>query len=367
MTLIKRSLAVLLGATMMLTLVACGGGSQTTTTPNTTPATEAPGTEGTGTQGGDAQGALLTGLGVTVSRAASKPAGDDEGVADMSTTVVAVLVDEAGTIADIRIDGARSQLKFDATGKLTGDLKAELQTKVELGDAYGMKSQSGIDKEWDEQAKALEDYARGKTIDEIKGLKLNDEGRFEGIDGLSGVTFRANDALATIQKAVENAMSLGAQAGDRIGLGSLLSFGGSKQIGENQRDQEHALAELYGYYGAVSLAADGTISSAVFDATQGHVVIDNAGQITNDLKEVVKTKNEIGEGYNMKGNSEIGKEWDEQAAFFAEHIKGKTPADVTSIKLDDQGRATDADILTGATIHVSEFIQIVDKAARNAG
>ena len=66
----------------------------------------------------------------------------------------------------------------------------------------------------------------------------------------------------------------------------------------------------------------------------------------------------------MKPTSEevgIGKEWDEQAKAYDEWLMGKTADDVAGIELED-GKATDEDLLAGATITISDFVAATTEA-----
>jgi len=112
-----------------------------------------------------AAASVKTGLGHTISVAKSKDAAADaEGLAQVDTVMAAVTVDSSKKILGVVIDTAQVIVNFDATGKITTDLNKEQQTKVELGDLYGMKKASSIGKEWYEQIADLEKWMIGKTL-----------------------------------------------------------------------------------------------------------------------------------------------------------------------------------------------------------
>ncbi|MFV0343461.1 MAG: hypothetical protein ACK5JH_11345, partial [Anaerocolumna sp.] len=100
---------------------------------------------------------------------------------------------------------SQSDVNFDATGVVTSDLAGELKTKQELGADYGMVGNSSIGKEWFEQANALAAYVAGKTIDEVKGIALTEEGTPADADLASSVTVHIGDYTNVIDKAVANA------------------------------------------------------------------------------------------------------------------------------------------------------------------
>ena len=55
------------------------------------------------------------------------------------------------------------------------DKNAEIKSKKELGDAYGMIRGSGIKKEWHEQVAELEKWMVGQTVQEIQALKVREK------------------------------------------------------------------------------------------------------------------------------------------------------------------------------------------------
>jgi len=149
---------------------------------------------------------VKTGLGHTVSIASSKDAtAEAEGAAQVDTVMAAVSVDKAGKIVSVTIDTAQVKVNFDATGKITSNKDEKPETKVEKGDAYGMKKNSGIGKEWYEQIADLEKWMVGKTVDQVKAMKLNDEGRPAEADLTSKVTIHVNDYIEAVSEAVANA------------------------------------------------------------------------------------------------------------------------------------------------------------------
>ena len=352
----KKVLAFALSAVLVASLAACGGNTDGTTTAGTTTGT----TGGTTTEGTEGtEGALKTGLAVVTKTGSSKEA---EGLAQVDSTVVAVLVDADGKLVDIEIDAAQTKANFDTTGKVTTDLETEYKSKVELGDEYGIKKNSGIEKEWFEQIDALEELVIGKTADEIVGLEMAD-GKL--VDATSSVTITATGYIEAIELAMKNAADLGAKTGDTIKLGVDTSISGSFDVGGNERTPDAGKVEAYSFYAALSVDADKTITSAILDASQGAVTFDATGKITSDLAATQDSKNVLGDAYGMKGNSKIGKEWNEQAAFFAESITGMNAAEVAGIELDDTGHVTDTDLLSGVTVHVNEMMDVVAKALAN--
>ena len=110
------------------------------------------------------EGALKTGLAIVTSVSKSENAK----VADYDVTLVAVLVDDNGVIVSCVIDSIPATVSFDNTGVITSDIAAQVLTKNELGENYGMVAYGGAIAEWDSQVAALCNYAVGKTVEELK-------------------------------------------------------------------------------------------------------------------------------------------------------------------------------------------------------
>ena len=68
-----------------------------------------------------------------------------------------------------------------------------------------MKEASPIGKEWNEQIASFEQYVIGKTVEEVNGIKTDNQGYAEENDLTSSVTISISDFQAAITKAVENA------------------------------------------------------------------------------------------------------------------------------------------------------------------
>lgn len=304
--------------------------------------------------------AAKTGLAVSIALGSSKNAGEEDGLAQIDATVVAVLVGKDGKILDCKIDAVQTKVNFSKEGKLLTDVASTFKTKQELGAEYGMIKGSGIGKEWNEQANAFAAYCVGKTADEVKGIALT-EGKPADADLAASVTMHVTDYIATVAKAVANAQDLGAAKGDKLGLSISTDIGNSKDA---SADGE-GLAQAYSYYTATTFGSDNKITSCILDASQGNVNFGADGVITTDLTAAPQTKQEIKEGYNMKSSSKIGKEWYEQANAFAAYCVGKTVDQVKGIALTE-GKPSDADLAASVTVHVNAFMAGIENAYNNA-
>lgn len=303
---------------------------------------------------------VKTGIAIVSSIAKSADAGEKDGLAQSDSVIAAVTVDKDGKIVSCFIDAAQTKANFSTQGKVITALDAEFKTKMELGADYGMKKASTIQKEWNEQATAFAAYAVGKTVEQIKGIAVNDEGAPTGADLTGSVTVGIGDFQAAIEKAVANAKDLGAKSGDKLGLGVTTNIAKSTDAGD-----EDGLIQVYSTYAAVTFDSASKITSCMIDASQNNVNFTKAGKITTDLAAALKTKVELGDDYGMKKASSIQKEWFEQAAAFASYVVGKTTAEVKGIAVTE-GKATGADLKATVTVTIGDFMAAIEKAGANA-
>ena len=353
----KRLPAIILSLALSLGLLAGCGSTVVVAVPAPTPSpapTSAPSVPT------DASGeAVKTGLSIITSVGSSASASaEGDGLAQADITLVSVTVGEDGVIDDCVIDAIQSKVNFNTSGQLITDLTAPVASKNERGDDYGMWKASSIGKEWNEQAQAIADYVVGKTIDQVTGIAVTEDGKAGDADLAASVTMSIGDSLEGIQQAVATAQHLGASKGDTLVLTSVTSLTDSK----NASAEEEGLAQAYATVGAITMNGD-TITSMVIDAVQANVNFDAAGQLTTDLTAAQPSKNQLGDDYGMRKASSIGKEWYEQAAGFAAYVTGKTPAEVSGIAVTEDGKAADADLAASVTISIGAFHALVEKAA----
>lgn len=309
-----------------------------------------------------AEGAVKTGLAVITSLGKSKDAAADaEGTAQSDSVIVAVTVDSDGKVVKAVIDTAQTAIKFDAEGKVTSDLTTSYKSKQELKEEYGMLKASTIEKEWYEQANALADYVVGKTAEEIKAIPT-DAGVPTDADLVASVTVKIDGYKEALAQAIANAQNLGANAEDKLGLGVVTTIDKSKDA----TAETEGLAQAYSTYTATTFDADGKITSSILNASQANVNFDAEGKITSDLEAAPLTKNELGDEYGMRKASKIEKEWNEQAAAFAEYIVGKTVEEVKAFETDETGHNTEADIVSSVTFGINDFKLILEEALNTA-
>ncbi len=312
------------------------------------------------------------GLGSVTSIDSSTEAEGDKGPrAQVDTTSAAVAFDKNDRVVKVVIDTAQTGVEFDSGGKLLTDKEGNFRTKTELGDEYNMKRASGIGKEWFEQIADLERWMVGKTVNEITAMKVK-----EGAPGhthvpdepdlTSTVTITVEDYLAAVEKAHRNAVEIGAGA-QTLGLGHDISVGSSKSA----EGDKGPFAQVDTTMAATAFDRDGKVVKTIIDTAQTSVEYDNKGKLVTNKDGQFRTKTELGNDYNMKRVSGIGKEWFEQIAELEKWMAGKTVDEIRSMKVKEGAPGhthvpDEPDLTSTVTITVESYISAVTKSQRNA-
>lgn len=138
---------------------------------------------------------------VNASLADSTAAADGaEGLAQLNIDAAA-LTEKDGVITSCMLDSLQGKVNFDASGVITTDLAAPMQTKNQLGEAYGMKAYAGAKYEWNEQAENFAAYVTGKTAAEVSGIAVA-EGKPYDADLSASVTIKIGGFQSLIEKAM---------------------------------------------------------------------------------------------------------------------------------------------------------------------
>lgn len=117
---------------------------------------------------------------------------------------------------------------------------------------------------------------------------------------------------------------------------------------------------------AVTVDAKGVITSCKIDSVGTSVNFDATGKITTDLSAVIKSKQELGDDYNMVEYGGAKYEWYEQVNSLAAYCVGKTAEQVAGISVNDETKPTDTDLNTTVTIAIGGFKNAIVKAVNNA-
>ncbi len=330
MTKIKKILAVGLAGLMAVGFAACSNSSADS---------------GNADTNADASATAKTGYAV-YSEIKDDDNNKSETALEINSVCAAVLVDAQGKLIDVKIDEA--QTKPDLT-KDNGDV-SDLRTKLEKQGDYGMAPASPIGKEWFEQVAAFQDWAKGRTADEISA-GIGDDGYATDADLKAGCTINANGFVTVVVKAMNEAKEIGANATDTLSLSVTTQKNYESNETNLQYDSDYAI---------VTLDADGKVTSCIIDASQAKCTIAD-GKFTVE-KGAYPTKKELQGDYGMASASPIGKEWFEQAAAFEKWCVGKTADEIKACAGTD-GTATDADLKAGCTITISSIAENTAKAA----
>ena len=299
--------------------------------------------------------AVKTGFAISATLSAEN-AGEKDGSTTTEISVVAVTVTEEGVIESCAIDAIQGKVTFTAEGIVSSEA-GEVLSKKELGDDYGMRVASPIGKEWDEQVEAIEAYAVGKTVEELKTKAIDENGVVADADLASGATIYMGSFIWAIEAAVNNAEYLGANVGDE-----LILVTNSKASGTDATTEEDGTTQVDSNVAVFTMNGD-TITSCIIDAVQAKATFDSNGLAGEIADPIVLTKAQLGDAYGLKAYSPIGKEWDEQTAAFCQYITGKTVDEVKGISLTETTAPADTDLAASVSIAVGDFMGLVEKAA----
>ena len=117
---------------------------------------------------------------------------------------ITALTKRSGKITSCYIDSLQAKIAIDTTGTITTDLTAEVKTKNQLGEGYGMVAWGGAKAEWDAQAAAFAAYVTGKTAQEVADIAINESTKpADGTDLSTSVTISIGGFQALIAKAMQ--------------------------------------------------------------------------------------------------------------------------------------------------------------------
>ena len=127
---------------------------------------------------------------------------ENAGNAQLNVDVAAITL-SGDIITSCAIDSVQAKVAFDASGAITSDVTAPVQTKNELGEAYGMKAWAGAKFEWNEQAANFAAYITGKTAAEVAGIAIDEGTKPTDADLSTSVTIAIGGFMALIAKAAQ--------------------------------------------------------------------------------------------------------------------------------------------------------------------
>ena len=288
----KQVFRVFWGCTLAvaLALTGCGRGG-------------APGSSGAGSMSGSRSGAM---------------SGGTAGQEQAWRTGLGVVTEAAGSDRAGKITTAAAAVVLDADGKLA---------------------------DW------FADYLTGRTPDEVKKLKTDENGKPQDADLVSGCTIAVDRYRDAVVRACEQAKALGAAQGDRVTL-SLIAADLPQDLAATDDQDAHVRADIT--LAALTVDGEGRVTSAIGDMTQPQLTVSADGTVSGP-EESVYTKNEQGDKYGMREASALHKEWYEHAEGYCSTLKGKTMAEIAAQPTD----GSDADLKALCTISVTDLQKAV--------
>ena len=155
------------------------------------------------------------GVGIHKDFSAKDASGEKSGDVNTVSTVAVTLFDKEGKIIKCYLDTLDSSYEITADGKYK-EKSEEEKSKRELGDAYVM-SEDKAKLKWYEQADAFAKLAKGKTVDEVKGMVKSDG---KGTDALlsAGCTITVSEFALAIEESAKNARDIMVKSDSNIDL-----------------------------------------------------------------------------------------------------------------------------------------------------
>lgn len=154
----------------------------------------------------DIENGATVGLGSQTTVDSSKDAEDDKpAIVQANTTMTATAFDADGNVAGTIIDVVQVKIEVK-DGKIASDKSAEIKTKHELKEEYGMVKASEIGKEWYEQAEALQEWMVGKSVSEITGMAVTERDESHvAVPDVEELTSSVTITVESYQEVVERA------------------------------------------------------------------------------------------------------------------------------------------------------------------
>lgn len=310
------------------------------------------------------------GYGTDVSLSRSKEAADDKGPsAGANATIAAVGFDADGKIVDVQIDVIQPAVNYTAEGEIDGEAAAEIPSKRDKGDEYGMKGASGIGKEWFEQMDAFQSWMLGKTVEEVTGLTVKEvDENHKAVPDVPELTSSVTISVESYQKVIQEAWDKKVEVEGATAVGASIDATAEKS---KALENDVIQAQFDIPMAAVAVDDAGTVVHSFIDNGQVRVQFNADGTFVEQPNTDAPTKVELGADYNMVGASGIGKEWFEQAEAFAAWTVGKTKADIEGLAVVEKDEAhpavpDDPELTSSVTISVEDYQAALAEAIDNA-
>lgn len=152
-----------------------------------------------------------------------------------------MVLDADGKLADVMLDELELSVSGGSTGSVT--IPEDVRSKRTKGEDYPLAAASSLGKGWAEQADWFADYLTGRTPDEVKKLKTDENGKPQDADLVSGCTIAVDRYRDAVVRACEQAKALGAAQGDRVTL-SLIAADLPQDLAATDDQDAHVRADI---------------------------------------------------------------------------------------------------------------------------
>ncbi|MEI3536409.1 MAG: hypothetical protein V8R16_06670 [Bacilli bacterium] len=279
--------------------------------------------------------------------------------------------DEDKVTYTVSLDTTKNQTK-DAGDKV-------IETKQELKTRYGMAS-TAAEGEWNVQAANFAKYTVGKTIDEVTSKNYKSNSNKNGTEVVTGCSISQKN-FTTALKVITDTKTFKAPAGKvSAGLGYKVSALSKDNVltvtlAGSATDKEGKIYEtsINAYQIPVTvngssvtnpkIAIDTTKTQTKAENFKGHTVESEA----NKYYTSVLSKRELKELYAMKENTEDAQkmEWYNQANNFAKYAKGKIASEIAGKSYKPNLNHDGTVEVPGCTINMEDFAVAIGKSATN--
>lgn len=368
----NKKLKVLPILAMGLMLVACNGGTSSSSKPTS--------------KNDDVNFTLKVGSYVAL--------GSNANQIEVSTAAV-ILKDDK--IVDAYFDVLQAPFKIDSTTdkkteKVTYTVSLDtttnqtkqagdkvIETKQELKTRYGMAS-TAAEGEWNVQAANFAKYTVGKTIDEVTSKNYKSHYNKDGTEVVTGCSISQKN-FTTALKVITDSKEFKAPAGKvSAGLGYKVSALSTDNVltvtlAGSATDKDGKIYETSINAYQIPVTVDGTkvtepkiaIDTSKKQATVANFKDHTVASGENTYYTSVLSKRELKELYAMKENTEDAQkmEWYNQANNFAKYAKGKIASEIAGKTYKSNHNANGTVEVPGCTITMEDFAVAIGKSATN--
>ncbi len=370
----NKKLKVLPILAMGLMLVACNGGTSSSSKPTS--------------KNDDVNFTLKVGSYVAL--------GSNANQIEVSTAAV-ILKDDK--IVDAYFDVLQAPFKIDSTTdkkteKVTYTVSLDktknqtkqagdkvIETKQELKERYGMaSSEETKEGEWNVQAANFAKYTVGKTIDEVTSKNYKSHYNKDGTEVVTGCSISQKN-FTTALKVITDTKTFKAPAGKvSAGLGYKVSALSTDNVltvtlAGSATDKDGKIYETSINAYQIPVTVDGTkvtepkiaIDTSKKQATVANFKDHTVASGENTYYTSVLSKRELKELYAMKENTEDAQkmEWYNQANNFAKYAKGKIASEIAGKSYKSNHNKNGTVEVPGCTITMEDFAVAIGKSATN--